>query len=354
MPKILFLITKSEFGGAQKYVFELARNLTDFDILVVAGEGDKELFKELNKANIRNIELKYLKRLPNPLEALLGIKEIKKLLKKEKPDILHLNSTTAGILGSIASKNIKTIYTVHGWSFLEPGFLKSKVYFILERLTARYKDKFIVLSNADKKIAETITSKKVIKIPNGIADISFLNKKEARERLNIQGFTVGVIANLYKTKGLKYLIRAINDLNINLVIIGDGRERKRLEKLIKTKNIVFKGRMKEAHQYLKAFDIFCLPSLKEGFPFVILEAMRASLPIIATRVGAIPEIIRQHKEGILIEPKNIKEIKRSIELLIENQGLRDRLGKNAEQRSWNFTLEQTIKQTKQCILSTLK
>jgi len=370
MKKIIYLVTQSDFGGAQKYVFELASNLPpdQYKIIVAAGsEGDGELFSRLaDFANIKTIKLKNLKRLPSILGALRAIKEIEKLLFAEKPDILHLNSSAAGVLGSLAAKKYKNktclplrvIYTAHGWAFSEPGFLKQKIYLFLEKITAKYKDIFIVLSEKDKQAAlqnKIAPQEKIIKIYNGIdsAKIKFLEKPESRKILGVSP-ALGTIANFYKTKGLGYLIEAMYILrqqnkDIALAVIGEGPERKNLEKQIVKynleKNISLLGKKTKASQYLKALDIFVLPSVKEGFPFVILEAMSAEIPIIATTVGAIPEILENETSGILVEPKNPKALAQTIMTLLDDPREQKNLAENAKQSVEKFSLSQTLSQT---------
>ncbi|MCP6718593.1 MAG: hypothetical protein KJI70_03635, partial [Patescibacteria group bacterium] len=130
--KILFIVTQSEFGGAQRFIFELVSHLNKekYELLVAAGQGDGELFVKLQALNIKTIQLKHLKRNPHPLKALFSVSEILNLLKKEKPDTLFLCSTTAGILGSVAgsvyksfnnnNSRFKIIYRIGGWAFHDP------------------------------------------------------------------------------------------------------------------------------------------------------------------------------------------------------------------------------------------
>jgi len=151
MKKILFIVTQSEFGGAQRYIFDLATSLKNqFQIIVAAGppaaklwQAGKnptgELFKRLQSNNIQCHYIKNLKRAINPIYDLFAFFEIKRLIKKEKPHIIHLNSTKAGILGSLAApKNIrprpKIIYTAHGWVFNEDSIWpKRKLFLFLEK-----------------------------------------------------------------------------------------------------------------------------------------------------------------------------------------------------------------------------
>ena len=130
---------------------------------------------------------------------------------------------------------------------------------------------------------------------------------------------------------------------LNFIVIGEGQERIKLEKLIKKykleNNFFLIGAISNAYKYLKAFDIFVLPSVKEGFPWAILEAMASKVPIISTKVGAIPEI----KPGILVNPKKSKQLAIVIESLIKNLELREKLVFNAKNKvEQEFSLEKMV------------
>jgi glycosyltransferase involved in cell wall biosynthesis len=389
MTKILFIVTQSEFGGAQRYIFEVAKGLGEkYEILVAAGEGDGELFRKISnlktqnsKLNLKTQKLKYLKRKPLPWQIILSMKEIYDLLKRERPDILFLCSTTAGLLGSIASffyklrtsnLELRTIYRIGGWAFKDPrNFVLNKILLWLEKLTAPLKDKIIVNSEIDHQIAiksKICPAEKIVKIYNGIDvnELKFFPKEEAREillskipnsKLRIANFIIGCVANFYKTKGLPYLIKAAKIISINqpnqhksaFLIIGEGKERKKLESLIKKynleNNVFLLGRIPDAYRYLKAFDIFVLPSLKEGFPWIILEAMAAEVPIISTNVGAIPEIIENGVDGLLVEPKNSQALAKKIIWLIKNQEKAKEMTIKAKEKLKEFSLEKMIEET---------
>jgi glycosyltransferase involved in cell wall biosynthesis len=309
------------------------------------------------------------------------MKEIYDLLKRERPDILFLCSTTAGLLGSIASFfyklrtsnfELRTIYRIGGWAFKDPrNFVLNKILLWLEKLTAPLKDKIIVNSEIDHQIAiksKICPAEKIVKIYNGIDvnELKFLPKEEAREillskipnsKLRIANFIIGCVANFYKTKGLPYLIKAAKIISINqpnqhksaFLIIGEGKERKKLESLIKKynleNNVFLLGRIPDAYRYLKAFDIFVLPSLKEGFPWIILEAMAAEVPIISTNVGAISEIIENGVDGLLVEPKNSQALAKKIIWLIKNQEKAKEMTIKAKEKLKEFSLEKMIEET---------
>src|SRR4030042_3902978 len=186
--KILFLITQSNFGGAQKYVFDLATKLDrkKFEVAVAAG-GNGELFKKLETGGIRTIKLKWIKReVFNPITDLIGLWEIYKLIKKERPDVVHLNSSKAGFSGSIAGHfaGVKVIYTVHGAVFeAEFPWLTRQFFLFLEKISACFKDKIIYVSEADRQLwlkYKVAPAEKLVTIHNGInLNIEFATKEEA-------------------------------------------------------------------------------------------------------------------------------------------------------------------------------
>lgn len=380
--KIIFLVTQSEFGGAQRYVFEVARVLSGkHDILVAAGKpafakasagkSDGELFQKLKNIPVKPVYLKRLKRTPWPWQAILAIGEIYNLLKQEKPDVLFLCSTTAGLLGSIAAKiyrgRTSVIYRIGGWAFNDPRpFWQNWLIFWMEKITARFKDLIIVNSGYDWQIAVKkgiISPEKIVKIYNGIdvGSLDFLSKEGARNLLTsdfnrllksevnkVNKLWIGCVANFYKTKGLEYLIEAVSRLSLprrlSLIIIGDGRLRPKLEAQIKRLGLEDKvtlvGRIPDAYKYLKTFDVFVLPSLKEGFPWVILEAITAGIPIVATRVGALPEIL---EEEFLVEPKDSDELAKKISRMLEHPAL--------PKLKQEFSLQKMVGETENAILT---
>jgi glycosyltransferase involved in cell wall biosynthesis len=336
--KLLYIITQGTWGGAQRYIYDLATHLSDdFEISVAVGEADgqDDLQKKLEEwkgediqRNLHIIQLKHLRRSVHPSDDFFALLEIARLYHRLKPDIVHLNSTKAGIIGSFAKGGalfhpIKLVYTVHGWVFNEP--LNSKVrwfYIWMERLTARLKDSIIVLSKPDQesgvKILELSPHCFSI-IPLGIEGSNPLwSAAKAREVLGAylgisateKKYWIGTIANFYRTKGLDILIEAIAQIKDQLsstlfTIIGEGPGEEMLKNLIdryKLHDLIhLAGSLDNAASLIPAFDLMVVPSRKEGLPYVILEAISASCPVIATNVGGISTLIENNKTGLLVE-----------------------------------------------------
>ncbi|MBD3311235.1 MAG: glycosyltransferase [Candidatus Magasanikbacteria bacterium] len=373
--KILFIITQGHWGGAQRYVFDLAVNLNKyFDITVAVGEknGKTDLQKQLatnpstssrqgrislragneqrtinKEQKIKIVQLEYLVRHISPIKDLLAILELQKLYKKTKPDIIHLNSSKAGILGSVAKLfivhcSLFIVYTAHGWVFNEPiPKLKKCLYKSSEKFTARFKDKIITLSDKDFSDAKNILKIKpekldLIKLAIKPPKHKF-KKQEARKKLNTflknkiesDTFLIGTIANFYPTKGIDILLEAISlkkdrlPKNIKFVIIGNGPEYKNSKIQIsnsKIENIVeVPGFIDKAYKLFPAFDLFVLPSRKEGLPYTILEAINYKIPIIATDVGSIGSLIQDKKTGLLCRPNNPEVLNKKIEFALQNK-----------------------------------
>jgi len=362
--KILYLVTQSEWGGAQRYIFDLANHLKSngYETAVAAG-GNQELHTKLDENKIKSYRLKNLVREIRPIKDLEAYFEIKKLLRQIQPDILHLNSSKAGVIGAIAGKHAgvkKIIYTVHGFVFNEPmSVWKKALYLWLEKFSAKYKHKLICVSNFDKQSGldnKIAPEEKLITINNGLGQLDFLNSQIAKERLGLpDGIIVGTVANFYLTKGLNYLIQAAKIVTkkkpgVIFAIIGDGEQRKMLESEIKELNLqnnfILLGQKEKAWQYLPAFDIYVCSSVKEGFPFTILEAMEADLPIVTTNVGGIPEIISD-QNGLLVKPADPKALAEALISLLENKNLAKQLASQAKiDVEQKFSLKKMVEETK--------
>lgn len=369
LTKILYIITISELGGAQRYVADLAINLpkNQYEVAVAAG-GNGPLFDALAAQGIAVYRLKSLVREINPLKDIAAYFEIKKLIKKIKPDIVHLNSSKAGFIGSFAAKSAgvkKVIYTVHGFVFNEPmAGWKKALYKTVEKYSARAKDVLVCVSKFDQQVGITqriADPKKLVTIHNGISEPIFLDRNDARRALNLplDKPVVGTVANFYPTKDLPNLVRAMQLVRqqfsaARCAIIGDGEERNTIEAEIKKsgleQTVTLCGQYDQSGQYLnrhfKIFDIYICSSVKEGLPFSMLEAMAAGLPIVSTNVGGMPEIIQDGVTGLLVEPRNPKALADAIIKLLSDKQLADRLGEQAKQTvQAKFSLEQMVQAT---------
>lgn len=372
MKKILYVITQSEFGGAQQFLLQLLASLdrSRFHPFVAASKEPGDIFPILEKQGISYFPLLSLQRSISLVQDFRALKELRALLKKLKPDILHLLSSKAGFLGSLAGrlqKVPKIIYRIGGFSFFENiPWWKKIIYFFAEWVTSFFKDRIMVNNPVDLKAIERfhLGIKKSILIPNGLpADLFLLSKEDARNKLQIPepSWVVGTIANFYPGKNIRLLIEAVKSLvkgpflipGVMCVIIGDGLERSCIEDRIRQENLVEQvklvGKKENASQYLKAFDTFVLASQKEGMPWSILEAFAAKVPVIATNVGGIPSVINSDQEGILVPAGDPLLMAKAMHRLWQNRALRQIITVQAFQRlQKDFSLQRMVKSIEDC------
>lgn len=369
--KIFYFITKGNFGGAQRYVYDLATSLpkADFEVTVAFGEGDI-LQNKLTRAGIRTIKIPALKRDVHLLSDIQSFWTIWLLLLKERPDIIHLNSSKIGGIGALAGRLAgikKIIFTVHGLSFNEtrPGWQKWLIKFS-HWLSFILSHKIITVADCLNKQINTWPQigQKITTIHNGLSPIKFFDRTVSRREIlpkHQDKFWIGTISELHKNKGLDYLIEAFTltvrallgdslGWSLNLIIISDGEEKIRLQKLIDDKKmsdrIFLVGKIEDARTYLKAFDIFTLTSRTEALPYSLLEAGAAGLPVIASEIGGIPEIITDPELGILVPVGNIEEIKKSLLFLIKKPKYRQLAGANLKRRVLeNFSAKRMVEKT---------
>lgn len=367
--KILYVITKSVWGGAQKYVFDLATHLPKnrFIIFVAVG-GQGPLFRKLQEAGIPPCEIKNFQKSINPLKDLLAFFELFHIMWILKPDIVHTNSSKAGGIASIAAKlctlctghNVTTIFTAHGWAFHEER-PRWQLFLIrlASRLTAALHNSVICLSRYDKESATTqhiAPAHKIQTIPNGMRATKFLPREEAQKELfgSTQPLVIGAIAEWTHNKGITYLIEALPVIReqfpyVKLCLIGWGEQGKDLRCKIYDLRIeqnVFLLSRSPASPYLKAFDIFVLPSIKEGLPYTLLEAGRAGVSVVATQVGGVPDIIEHERTGLLVKSASAKELASALLQLCSNRLLRTRFGALLQETvKEKFSLDTMIQKT---------
>lgn len=350
--KVLYVITKATWGGAQRYVYDLAveAKKEGYDVAVAYGS-DGILAEKLAADSIRTISLPSLGRDVKITKDFKVFFDLVSLFRRERPNIVHINSSKAGAIGALAARIArvpKIIFTAHGWAFNEERapWQKGVIHF-LSWLTIFFSHKTIVVSNRmHDQAPQFFVARKIHVIHNSIHKIHFYTQKEARAKLGLETLPhatllLGTIGELHKNKGQEYLLESFaqvkNDFpNMHLCVIGRGEEEVSLKKkageLGIEDSVTFTGFVDEAVRYLQVFDIFLLPSITEAFGYVLLEAGLAELPVIATRVGGIPEIIENDKQGLLVRPKDTKELALAIRFMLENKERRNAYAKALKEK----------------------
>ena len=392
--KILFIITKSNFGGAQRYVFELATRLSKEGHEVAVALGGSGVLKDkLESAGITVFPISSAQRDISITKEVKVLWNIYSILRSYKPTIVHLNSPKIGGLGAVAARIAsvlnyfggtkykdqngkahkthptvkKIIYTNHGWPFKEPRPEWQQIVIrFFSWLTVFLGGTTIVLSQTERDDVTgwPFVQKKFVIIPNGVAHfipkdkddalIELIGEERAKEWKLEDRTVIGTISELHKNKGLTYAIEGIQsyinqypDKKVGFVIIGEGELRADLMAQIKDKNIILAGHVNEAREYISAFDIFLLSSVKEGLPFAILEAGYVGVPIISTSVGGIPEVIQNLEQGMLIPPKRSQEIKNALVYLDEHPEAKIKMVKALRERiEEKYNFEKIVTQIK--------
>jgi glycosyltransferase involved in cell wall biosynthesis len=349
--KVLYVVTKSNFGGAQRYVFDLATSLPpDTYEPIVACGGNGPLVTKLNEAGVRVIPILNFERDINLKKELGAAHELYRIIKKERPDIVHLNSSKAGGTGALIARLLRVptiIFTAHGWPFFEDrSFLWKLIVWKLSTLTALLSHHIIHVSEHDymKCHIPWIKNKSSI-IHNAVPDFPLLPRESAQAyitSLTHKEYTgepwIITIGEYTKNKNLLAAIKAVASVkerthkDLTYVLIGsDGEERPHLEAYIRDhhlQNTVFLvGFVTDARNYLSAFDICMLPSKKEGLPYVLLEAGKARLPCIATRVGGVPEIVTHREHGLIVPPNDARALDEALLTLVTTPDLRVAYGR---------------------------
>ncbi len=341
MKKVLYLITKSNWGGAQRYVYDFATTLPKdtYEVLVAHG-GEGLLAQKLKARGVRSLRVFGLERDVYFWRELRALWSLIALLRRERPDVVHLNSSKAAGLGALAARLVgvpRIIYTVHGWPFSEerPSYQQFLIR-VFSWVTLVMSHKTIVLSEADRNACTwPLCNNRVVLIPNGVRDEHGFEREHARQILSADygvpqsRFLVGSIAELHPNKGLADLIAALPMIpsDAHLCVIGDGALRERLEELAKhlgvRDRVTFLGFIPDASAFMAGFDAFALSSTKEGLPFVILEAGVQNVPIVATNVGGVPDVIQDGVTGRLVPTHKPDELARALgEVLLDAETAR--------------------------------
>lgn len=367
--KICYVITKAdEIGGAQIHIRDLSKNLLKDGHTPVVITGEKGLLVDyLHEMGVEVHVVNDLQRAISIIKDFSALWKILRLLKSIKPDIVSLHSSKAGVLGRIACTllNIKVIFTAHGWAFANGVDEKEKRKYIkIEKFLSKLANKIITVSKQDKNLAikyKVASEQKQIVIHNGMYDLSIEKDHNLQDR-NSDVCQLVMVARFSEQKDHKTLFKALEHLrneNWHLNLIGKGPSLEENIKLVESLNlsnkITFLGERNDVDEYLLRMDIFLLIANWEGFPRSILEAMRSSLPIIASDVGGVSEAITDAKNGYLIPRGDYELLNERLGSLIRDTELRTSMGiKNRSDYIKYFTFEAMYRKTLQLYLEVIK
>jgi glycosyltransferase involved in cell wall biosynthesis len=333
-PRILLLITLAEVGGAQTYVASLLPALVERFDVVVAAHGAGPLRDATAAAGARFEPLAHVRRQVG-IRDFAGLVELVRLLRRHRPDIVHASSSKAGVLGRLAGALAGVpirAFTVHGWAFAAYPGLTGRLYRLADRLVRPLTTVTVCVSERERKLgiaAGTCGPDRTVVIPNAV-DVAGARRVEPGRRDRPLIVAVG---RLKAPKDFLTLVRALGRLepgSFEAVIVGDGPDRVRLEDEIRALGLAgcltLAGERRDVPELLAAADVFALASSSEGMPVSVLEAMAAGLPVVASRVGGVPEQVVDGETGVLVDPGDAEDLADALSRLLGDVELRRRLG----------------------------
>ncbi len=357
---ILYLITKSNWGGAGRYVYDLACAVRDQGYAPIVACGGKGLLvTRLTEQQIPTRSIPALERDVSLLKDFRSLLSIIRIVRETHPAIVHVNSSKVGGIGALATRLCSRaciIFTVHGLPQHEDRpWLSKKMIALITWITALLAHHVITVSTNDTEIlrAQPFLSKKVHRVQLGIVPQShdhvsareivcrYLSDVPANTRL-AEKFWIGTVAELTPNKGHLYALEALITLfkqypDLVYICVGEGELSETLHLFVHTHHledrVFFTGFIPEAAMLYSAFDICLVPSIKEGLPYSILEAMHTGTPIVASAVGGIPDVIRDGISGCLVAPHSPPALVHALTQLIENRAYRTTLGEVAQEEA---------------------
>jgi len=285
-------------------------------------------------------------------------------------DVIHSHGNLSSLLLSYTKKDVPLIYTVHDnppyscqYSSLQETLIRHIVFKVIDSKTWRHVDHIIAVSKTLKEeiMKKKVPSDKISVIFSGVND-EFLRENNVkkssailREKYGIMGHYCLYVGRLTPRKGLDYLLYALKIANnVKCVIVGDGPQREHLLSLMRTlglqDRVIFTGYVpqEDLKHFYAAADFFVLPSLAEGLPLVVLEALATGTPIIASKVAGIPDIVVEGYNGLMVPPRDVESLSEAIQKLADAPDIRKKMGIHAHQTvnekfSWKCIAKEVLR-----------
>lgn len=348
--KILYVITSLGLGGAENLLLSYIKRLDDkkytFYVCCLRDKPNDLLSQISNYANVINLNISNRF---NPIVIIY----LKKIIQQIQPDIIHTHLFQPRFYVTIAhlfNRRARLITHKHN----NVNLRKHNIFIILEMFSILMNNKVIAISQSVKKSLmrfEFVPEKKICVIPNGI-DYQKFNKFSNTNRISDKKqIIIGTVCRLERQKGLIYLLLAMKIIlakfpHTILEIVGDGSLLAKLKdfsrKLGISNSVIFFGKFTDVKPFYDRMDIFALPSLYEGFGIVLLEAMASGVPVIATDVDGIKEVVSNDESGILVPPKNPEALANAIVRIIEDTELRKKMIAEGLIRAKLFDIQEHI------------
>ncbi len=361
--RILRAIARLNMGGPALHVAYLSAGLRDrgYETTLVAGSvspGEQSMSYVAEELGVPFTLIPHLHREISPVRDLLATVRLARMIREQRPHILHTHTAKAGAIGRLAAvfagkaRPPIVVHTFHGHVLRGYfGPLRTAIFKTLERLLARVADTLIAVSpevRDDLVALKVAPAEKFTVIRLGIElDERVAAAAEARARTRrIMGvpdrrFLVGWIGRMTGVKRGGDVLRAFRllrdrGIDATLCMVGDGPEREQLEQLAGElgvmRDCLFPGYQEDVGPFFAAFDAFVLPSGNEGTPVTAIEALASGCPVVATRVGGVPDVVRDGTDGLLVEPVDLEALAEALARLAGDPELRRRMGEAGRER----------------------
>jgi glycosyltransferase involved in cell wall biosynthesis len=339
-PRVLIVITLAEVGGAQSYVAGLLPALARAFDVTVAAWGPGPLRDACRDAGVEFVPLRHVRRPLNPIHDLLGLLELVGLMRRLRPQIVHANSSKAGVLARLAAVLTRVpirVFTVHGWAFKGHKGLASRFYLLADRLMRPLTTMTICVSESERAAGvakRTCSPARTIVIRNAV-ELRYPRPDPENDPPVLLS-----VGRLKAPKDFRTLLGAAVLLprgSFKLQIAGDGPERpllvEAMERLQLDGSVELLGDHSDVEELYRRANVFVLASRSEGMPMSVLEAMSWGLPVVASAVGGVPEVVREGETGMLIEPGQPEALASALERMIADRDLRTRFGAAGRSRA---------------------
>jgi len=376
MKTVLHIITRLDMGGsAQNTLLTCIGLAGKYDVGLVHG---LSLESNMTKEEIRSVEigiekarrkgvkffqLPSLVRKINPVYDVMTFYCIWRIIRRNSPTIVHTHSSKAGLLGrwaATAANAPHIIHTPHGHVFyghFNP--IISKVFLILEKITDKITERMIALTEGEKEdyIRLSVSrADKLITVHSGVdierfKDSQVSDAKKESLGLNAKGRIIGTVGWLLPIKGPMYLLKAMNRVwekfaDTQLVYIGKGEMEQDLRlaamEMGASDRVKFLGWRDDIQEIIPIFDLFVLPSMNEGMGRVIVEAMAAGKPVVASNVGGIPDLVKHNETGLLVPPADDEALSGALIELLNNPDRAKRMGESGKEYCNQFSLQSMV------------
>ncbi len=351
--KILYVITRAVPGGAQVHVLELLRRFRGRFEPILATGGEGFLTEAARDLGISVFVLPNLVRPINPIKDVQAVRELVKLIRTHKCDLVHAHSSKAGVLGRLAAQlaGVPSIYTDHGWAFAARLSWYLKLLSIpSEWLAAHWCRKIITNSKYDLGLAlryRIASPSKLVQVYYGIPDTPHRANPGKTDEV-----CIGMVARFNPQKNQNLLLHALSEVKLpfKLILVGDGpnlsQAQETARKLGLAERVEFLGSRQDVDKILSQVHISVLSTHWESFGLVSVEAMRSGLPVVSSDVGGVREVVVEGETGFLVPLDDVKAMRERLTQLIADAELRVRMGQAGRQHyEDNFTLDLMLNRT---------